>query len=73
MIREGLVDLSITQVYAPTTDYEEEVGRFYEKLEGARFQCKENEINSVIGDFSARVGRGSEHEVVVGMGPGREK
>ena len=59
-------DVNIIQAYAPTSmSTEEELDMFYEQLSMAYKTCKSQEINILMGDFNAKVGRGK-HETVVG-------
>ena len=52
-------NINVFQLYAQTEDStEEELENFYEKLTKAREQCKEHEINIIMGDLNAKVGRG---------------
>ena len=65
------IDVNIIQVYAPTTDYDENIiENFYRELEEARKQAKEHEINIVMGDFNAKVGRGGDGDTVGEFGLG---
>ena len=50
-------DLSIIQVYAPTSDSsEEEIHKFYDTLEEAKRQCGSQDIIIIMGDLNAKVG-----------------
>ena len=54
-IRGTPFNICIIQVYAPTSEYEEEdVDHFYEEINLAREQCKEHEVIMVIGDMNAK-------------------
>ena len=60
------MDINVIQVYAPITDPEEtEVEQFYENIDSVLRQCKRHEINIVLGDLNAKVGKGRV-ELVVG-------
>ena len=50
-------NLSIIQVYAPTTAYDDnEIESFYESVQ----QIKNQDITIIMGDFNAKIGEGSE-------------
>jgi len=52
------VNINIIQVYAPTADKEkEDIDNFYEQLREILRSVKTHEINMIIGDFNAKVGR----------------
>ena len=58
-------DISILQVYAPTTDAEDgDIDNFYEEIDSAVAQCKSQDIIFVMGDFNAKVGEGQEGNTV---------
>ena len=59
------LDLNIIQVYAPTSaSSEEDAENFYEEIEKAKNQCKNQDPLIIMGDFNAKVGqRGDEHSV----------
>ena len=59
------LDLNIIQVYAPTSaSSEEDAENFYEEIEKAKTQCKNQDPLIIMGDFNAKVGqRGDEHSV----------
>lgn len=64
--------INIMQVYAPTTDTsDEEIEIFYEEIEEALSTTKSQEINIILGDFNAKVGKGKESNVVGSFGLGR--
>ena len=64
-------DICIIQVYAPTSDHEEEeVEDFYENVMKAKEQCRPHDITVVMGDFNAKLGRGREGDVVGPFGLG---
>ncbi|GFO06712.1 craniofacial development protein 2-like protein [Plakobranchus ocellatus] len=51
------LNLGIIQVYAPTSDSEdEEVKKFYKEIEKAKGYLKSQDIIIVMGDFNAKVG-----------------
>ena len=57
------LNMNVLQLYAPTEDStEEELENLYEKLTSAREQCKEHEINIIMGDLNAKVGRGRQDD-----------
>ena len=61
------LDLNIIQVYAPTSaSSEEDTENFYEEIEKAKIQCKNQDPLIIMGDLNAKVGqRGDEHSVVM--------
>ena len=53
------VDTNIIQVYAPTTDSnDEEIETFYNEIEQVIKQCKSQDNTVIQGDFNAKVGQG---------------
>ncbi|XP_063601937.1 craniofacial development protein 2-like [Penaeus indicus] len=59
------VDISIIQVYAPTTaSSEEEIDKFYDTLEKAKQQCKSTDVTMILGDLNAKVGIETDGETV---------
>ena len=67
------IDVNIIQVYAPTTDHDEDmIESFYQKLEEVRKQTKEHEITIIMGDLNAKVGEGGDGDVVGGFGLGEQ-
>ena len=65
------VGINIIQVYAPTTDYSDsDMEEFYEQVDSVRRQCKAEEVNIVMGDLNAKVGRGRSGTVVGDFGLG---
>ena len=58
-------NINVIQVYAPTSaSTEEELEEFYEELDKCNKECKDHEVNIVIGDFNAKVGRGRHTDIV---------
>ena len=56
-LKEKPFDLSIIQVYAPTTENsEDDLEKFYNTIENAKKQCKSQETVIVMGDLNAKVG-----------------
>jgi exonuclease III len=58
-IRIGAIpeNLSITQVYVPTSEAsEEEIEQFYEQLQDVISKIPRNNVSFIIGDFNAKVG-----------------
>ena len=50
-------DISLIQCYAPTADNnDDEIDKFYEKLDEAIKQCRSQDIRIIMGDFNAKVG-----------------
>ena len=65
-------NINVFQLHAPTEhSTEEELENFFEKLTKAREQCKEHEINIIMGDINAKVGRGRQDNTVGKYGLGR--
>ena len=61
------LDLNIIQVYAPTSaSSEEDAENFYEEIEKAKTQCKNQDPLTIMGDFNAKVGQRGD-ELSVGM------
>ena len=57
-IKRKPFDLSIVQVYAPTSDRsDEKVDEFYEQLESAKKQSRSQDIVIVMGDLNDKVGK----------------
>ena len=64
-------NISIIQVYAPTTtNLEEDIDRFYEEMERLIRKVPRRDILIVMGDFNAKVGKQTtdEYATVVGKG-----
>jgi len=67
------IDLSIIQVYAPTTaSSEEEIDEFYDTLEKAKTQCKSTDVTVIMGDLNAKVGNEADGETVGKFGLGTQ-
>ena len=63
--------ICIIQVYAPTSDYEEEqVEDFYRDVMKAKEQCKPHDITLVMGDLNAKLGRERVEDIVGPFGLG---
>ena len=66
------LDLGIIQVYAPTSESEdEEVEKFYEEVEKAKSYLKSQDIKIIMGDFNAKVGDERVDDVVGPSGIGK--
>ena len=64
-------NINVIQVYAPTSaSTEEELEEFYEELDKYKKECKDHEVNIVMGDFNAKVGRGRHKDIVGSEGLG---
>ena len=64
-------NINIIQVYAPTTDHEEEeIESFYEDINKVMDYTKSGEITILMGDWNAKVGDAPEHPVVGNCGLG---
>ena len=60
-------DLSVIQVYAPTSNADQKTkDQLYCDLE----QCKDREVNIIIGDLNAKVGKGKQGKVIGPFGLG---
>lgn len=69
-------NLNIVQVYAPTAECEEEkIEKFYNDLDWTMRQLKRNEVTILMGDLNAKVGAGTEGNVVgkYGLGTRNER
>ena len=52
------IDINIIQVYAPTSEKpDNEVEQFYGQIEQAIKLTKSNEINIILGDLNAKIGK----------------
>ena len=70
-IKEPKFCLSLIQVYAPTSDAnDQDIEQFYDELNSAIKKCKGNEVKIVMGDFNAKVGNEADGKIVgkVGLG-----
>lgn len=64
--------MNVIQIYAPTTDNtDEEVEEFYSQVDNAMKQCKNREINIVMGDVNAKVGCEPIEDIVGSFGMGK--
>ena len=67
----GPIDINIIQVYAPTSEKpDNEVEQFYGQIEQAIKLTKSNEINIILGDLNAKVGKGKVEGIVGDWGIG---
>ena len=65
------IKVNIIQAYAPTSDKsDEEIEEFYEHLKTVIDITKKNEVNIIMGDFNAKIGRGEAGEHVGKFGLG---
>ena len=63
--------INIIQVYAPTTEADEEnIEEFYEDIEKVLRQCKNHELNIIMGDLNSKVGKGRTEQIVGPFGLG---
>lgn len=70
-IRGKPFDLTIIQVYTPTSEREkDEMDKFYNGFDQAIEQCKNREIAFVMGDINAEVGEGGEEDALGPFGLG---
>ena len=70
-IKERPFDMAIVQVYAPTSESEEEdIDHFYEDLYKAVKQCRSNEVLFVMEDLNAKVGSTRRGNIVGTQGLG---
>lgn len=64
-------DINIIQVYAPTKDKPEaEILQFYSDIKLLLKTTRKNEVNIIMGDFNAKVGKGRVEEIVGNYGLG---
>jgi len=64
-------DLNIIQVYAPTADSpDQEVEQFYSEIKEMLKLTKKHDVNMIMGDFNAKVGKGKIEEIVGPYGLG---
>lgn len=58
-------DLNIVQVYAPTADSpDQEVEQFYSEIKELLKLTKKHDVNVIIGDFNAKIGKSKFEEIV---------
>ena len=63
-LSEKPFDITIIQVYAPTSEStEEDIDLFYKDLETAKNHCKSQDVVIIMGDFNAKVGNDRVDEV----------
>ena len=66
-------DITIIQVYAPTSEsIEEDIDFFYKDLGAAKNHCKSQDVVIIMGDFNAKVGNERVDEVVGDHGLGQK-
>ncbi|XP_046988576.1 craniofacial development protein 2-like [Schistocerca americana] len=64
-------NINLIQIYAPTADKDqEETGKFYEELTQAIGTSKSRDIVIIMGDFNAKIGEGSEGDLIGPFGLG---
>ena len=64
-------NINIITAYAPTSEStEEEIDKFYTELDKTLKETKKEELNVILGDFNAKVGKGIDGEVVGEFGLG---
>lgn len=65
------IPLNIIQVYAPTCNAsDDDIEQFYAQIKTALNLTKPHEINMIIGDFNAKVGKGRQADIVGNYGLG---
>ena len=65
-------NLNIIQVYLPTTSPEdEEVDTIYDTIENIAKPSKNNEVNVIIGEMNAKVGKEKEGKIAGSYGLGK--
>ncbi|XP_055385230.1 craniofacial development protein 2-like [Condylostylus longicornis] len=65
------IKLNVIQAYAPTADAsEEEIEAFYAEITDLLKITKPHELNIIMGDFNAKIGRGESNEVIGKFGLG---
>ena len=66
------LDINIIQVYAPTSDSnDEELEKFESEMETALKHCKLTDNNIIQGDFNTKVGKGTKDEKLGAYGLGQ--
>lgn len=71
-IKAHPVNMNIVQIYAPTTDQEdEEVESLYRGIENVIQRFRKHEVNIVMGDFNAKLGMGSKTAFIGPFGLGQ--
>lgn len=71
-LRGSPFNVNLIQVYAPTSDKSEEVIEdFYAQIKEVLKNTKRRDINIIMGDFNAKVGKGSEDDIVGNFGLGQ--
>jgi hypothetical protein len=66
-IKGRFFNYSINNIYAPTNDLEEEAkDQFYEQLERGYATCPSHDVNLMMGDANAKVGRETVHQPTIG-------
>ncbi|XP_030760432.1 craniofacial development protein 2-like [Sitophilus oryzae] len=64
-------DLNIIQVYAPTADSpDHDVERFYDEVKELLKLTKKHDVNIIMSDFNAKVGKGKFEEIIGSYGLG---
>ena len=64
-------NMNIIQVYAPTSSSsDDDLETFYADMDKAMNQCQSQEVNIVLGDMNAKVGKGRYHDIVGPWGLG---
>lgn len=59
------ININIIQVYAPTADgTNEDIEKFYKHIDEALKVTKKHEINVILGDFNAKIGKGRVKNIV---------
>lgn len=70
-LRTKPINTNLIQVYAPTADSDEEtIEKFYSDLNELTKKLRKHELNVIMGDFNAKVGKGKIGSVVGGFGLG---
>lgn len=70
------VNINLIQIYAPTTDYSnEDVDQFYKQISDIIKPLPQHDINIIMGDFNAKLGKGrtGEHIGDFGLGERNER
>ena len=63
--------INVIQICASKSAFiEEDLEEFYEELDKCKKECKDHEVNIVMGDFNAKVGRGRHTDIVGSEGLG---
>lgn len=76
-LNASLFNVNIIQIYAPTAEkkYDHETEILYQQLDDVLNHLKKDEINFIMGDFNAKIGKGRRSDLVgeYGLGESNER